>query len=257
MQFLKQVKSQTPESVELEFTLAGVGSRTLALIVDYLIWGAILMVLLIIWALMFVQFSWLRSKEIRPWFFGIQALIFFGVYVGYFICFETLWRGQTPGKRYAKIRVVREDGRNVGLQQSLLRALLRPIDDISSLGALLIIFTKQEKRLGDFVAGTIVIQEGQATTSQGLDQISPAAIDLAARMSRTAQIVALTPDEFATIRNYLYRYPSLTPAAKTQVSDRLAQRLIQIVDFHDRPPNLNPHTLIEAVYLAYQQQFRS
>ncbi len=256
MHFLKRVRSQTPESVELEFTLAGVGSRTQALVVDYLIWSFILVILLVIWAFLLIQVTWLQSDTIRPWFFAIQLLILFVVYIGYFVVFETLWRGQTPGKRYAKIRVIRDDGRNVGLQQSILRSLLRPIDDILFLGLLLIVFTAQEKRLGDLVAGTIVIQEGQATASQQQFTLSPEAQSLATRLLEIGQIVALTPEEFATIRRYLDRYPSLTPAAKIQVSDRLAQRVLEIIKLADRPPTLDRHLTIEAVYLAYQQQFR-
>jgi uncharacterized RDD family membrane protein YckC len=256
MQFLKRVKSQTPESVELEFILAGVGSRTYALILDYLIWGGVLFMLLIIWALLLTQVNWLRSPTIRPWFQAIQLLILFSVYIGYFVLFETIWRGQTPGKRYVKIRVIHDDGRNVDLRQSILRALLRPIDDILFIGLLLILLTTQEKRLGDLVAGTIVIQEGQVVTDREI-VISPAATELATRLSEVGQIVALTPDEFATIRKYLQRYPTLAPAAKQQVSDRLAQRLLEIIKLDDRPPSLDRHLTIEAIYLAYQQQFRS
>jgi uncharacterized RDD family membrane protein YckC len=256
MHFLKQVKSQTPESVELEFILAGVGSRTLALIVDYFISSAALILFLTLWGLLLFQISWLQSETIRPWFFAIQVLIVFAIYIGYFVCFETLWRGQTPGKRYTKIRVIRADGRNVGLQQSILRSLLRPIDDLFCLGLLLIIFTPQEKRLGDIVAGTLVIQEAPPISTQTFTP-SSAAPALATQLLETAQIVALKPDEFAIVRNYLYRYPSLTPAAKIQVSDRLAQRLIEIIHLQNPPPNLDPHLLIESVYLAYQQQFRT
>jgi uncharacterized RDD family membrane protein YckC len=255
MHFLKRVRSQTPESVELEFTLAGVGSRTQALVVDYLIWSFVLVILLVIWAFLLIQVTWLQSESIRLWFFAIQLLILFAVYIGYFVVFETLWHGQTPGKRYAKIRVIREDGRNVGLQQSILRSLLRPIDDLFCVGLLLVLFTAQEKRLGDLVAGTIVIQEGQTTSHQQLT-LSPEAQALATRLLEIGQIVALTPDEFATIRRYLDRYPNLTSAAKIQVSDRLAQRLLEIIKLADRPPTLDRHLTIEAVYLAYQQQFR-
>lgn len=257
MHFLKKVRSQTPESVELEFILAGVGSRTQALVIDYLIWSFVLIILLMIWAFLLIQVTWLQSESIRLWFFAIQLLILFAVYVGYFMVFETLWHGQTPGKRYAKIRVIREDGRNVGLQQSILRSLLRPIDDLFCVGLLLIMFTAQEKRLGDLVAGTIVIQEGQTTSSGQQLTLSPEAQALATRLLEIGQIVALTPDEFATIRRYLDRYPNLTSAAKIQVSDRLAQRLLEIIKLADRPPTLDRHLTIEAVYLAYQQQFRS
>ncbi|WP_309742103.1 RDD family protein, partial [Chamaesiphon sp. OTE_20_metabat_361] len=148
MKFLNRVKSQTPESVELEFILAGVGNRTQALTIDYLLWSFTLLILLVVWGLAYSQIPWLQAESARLWLNAIQILIIFAVYIGYFILFETLWRGQTPGKRYVKIRVIRDDGRNVGIQQSILRALLRPIDDILFIGLLLIMFSKQEKRLG-------------------------------------------------------------------------------------------------------------
>lgn len=256
MKFLNRVKSQTPESVELEFILAGIGNRTQALTIDYLIWGLTLFVLLVTWGFLFSQITWLQSELIRSWFWAIQLSILFSVYIGYFVLFETWWHGQTPGKRYVKIRVIRDDGRNVGLQQSLLRALLRPIDDILYLGLLLIVFTPQEKRLGDWVAGTISIQEGQAVSDRPI-MLSPAATDLSSRLMEIGRIDALTPDEFGTLRKYFYRYPALTPTAKAQVSDRLAQRLLARIELADRPPTIDAHLLIEAVYLAYQQQFRS
>jgi uncharacterized RDD family membrane protein YckC len=255
MKFLNRVKSQTPESVELEFILAGVGNRTQALIIDYLLWSFTLFILLILWAFLYAQITWFQSESIRLWVVAIQLLIFFGVYIGYFVVFETLWRGQTPGKRYVKIRVIRDDGRNVGIQQSILRSLLRPIDDICFLGLLLIMFTPQEKRLGDWVAGTISIQEGQAVTNKTINH-SPQAIDLATRIIEIGKIAALTPDEFATIRKYLYRYPALSPTAKNQVSDRLAQQLLARIELADRPPTRDSHLMIEAVFIAYQQQFR-
>ena len=255
MKFLNRVKSRTPESVELEFILAGLGNRIYALIIDYLIWSSILILVLIVWAFLIAQVAWLRSEPIRLWITAIQLLILFGVYIGYFICFETLWRGQTPGKRYVKIRVIREDGRNVGIQQSILRSLLRPIDDILCLGFLFILFTAQEKRLGDLVAGTILIQEGQTVAKQKIE-ISPAATDVANRIIETGKVAALTPDQFATIRKYLYRYPALAPSARNNVSQKLAHQLLERIDLVDAPPTIDPHLTIEAIYLAYQQQFR-
>ena len=255
MKFLNRVKSRTPESVELEFILAGLGNRIYALIIDYLIWSSILILVLIVWAFLIAQVAWLRSEPIRLWITAIQLLILFGVYIGYFICFETLWRGQTPGKRYVKIRVIREDGRNVGIQQSILRSLLRPIDDILCLGFLFILFSAQEKRLGDWVAGTILIQEGQTVAKQKIE-ISPAAIDVATRIIETGKIAALTPDQFATIRKYLYRYPTLAPSVRNNVSKKLANQLLARIDLADAPPTIDPHLTIEAIYLAYQQQFR-
>jgi uncharacterized RDD family membrane protein YckC len=255
MKFLNRVKSRTPESVELEFVLAGLGNRIYALVIDYLIWSSILLVILIVWIILLTQVDWLQSESIQLWLTAIQFLILFGVYIGYFIFFETLWRGQTPGKRYVKIRVIREDGRNVGLQQSILRSLLRPIDDILCLGFLFILFSAQEKRLGDWVAGTILIQEGQAVSKQKIE-ISPAATDVANRIVETGKIAALTPEQFATVRKYLYRYPTLAPGVRRSVSDKLANQLLERIDLVDAPPTIDSHLTIEAIYLAYQQQFR-
>jgi uncharacterized RDD family membrane protein YckC len=255
MKFLNRVKSQTPESVELEFVLAGLGNRIYALVIDYLIWGFLLCAILLAWAFIFTQVDWLQSDPIRQWVWAIQFLMFFLVYIGYFIVFETLWRGQTPGKRYVKIRVIREDGRNVGIQQSILRSLLRPIDDLFFLGFLLVIFSQQEKRLGDWVAGTILIQEGQAISNQKIT-ISPAATKLVDRLIETGKIAAITPDEFATIRKYLYRYSALDPNIRDGVSDRLSHQLLKRIELANKPPTIDSHLTIEAIYLAYQQQFR-
>jgi uncharacterized RDD family membrane protein YckC len=255
MKFLNRVKSQTPESVELEFVLAGLGNRIYALTIDYLIWSLILLTILLAWIFVFTQVEWLQSEQIRQWVFAIQLLMFFAVYIGYFVVFETLWRGQTPGKRYVKIRVIREDGRNVGIQQSILRSLLRPIDDLFCLGFLFILCSKQEKRLGDWVAGTILVQEGQSVTNQQIT-ISSAATKLVERLIETGKIAAITPDEFATIRKYLYRYPALDPSTRNSVSDRLSHQLLTRIELANKPPTIDSHLTIEAIYLAYQQQFR-
>jgi uncharacterized RDD family membrane protein YckC len=255
MKFLNRVKSQTPESVELEFVLAGLGNRIYALSIDYLIWSSILLIVLLVWAFIVTQLVWLQVDPIRQWVWAIQLLMLFAVYVGYFVLFETFWRGQTPGKRYVKIRVIREDGRNVGIQQSILRALLRPIDDLFCLGLFLILFSKQEKRLGDWVAGTILVQEGQAINDRTITT-SPAATDLVERLIETGKIAAITPDEFATIRKYLYRYPSLDRQTRDVVSDRLSHQLLKRIELANKPPTIDSHLTIEAIYLAYQQQFR-
>lgn len=253
MQFLKRVKSRTPESVELEFTLAGIGSRVVALMVDYLLWGLTLIILLVIFAFLFNAVYAIPGAA--KWVIAIQILIFFVVYIGYFIFFETVWQGQTPGKRYAKIRVIREDGRNAGLQQAIMRSLLRVVDDIFSIGLILIMFTKQEKRLGDFVAGTIVIQEGQIVSPQEI-VIAPAAQELAATLSKTGRVEALTPEHFATIRRYLQRYPTLSREAQVTVSRNLHRQILDITKLYAKSDNPDCHLFIQAVYLVCLQQFR-
>ena len=110
------------------------------------------------------------------WVIAIMAMILYGLYVGYFVGFETLWQGQTPGKRRAKIRVIRDNAQPVGLFQSTLRALLRPVDDILFVGFLFILLGKREKRLGDWLASTLVVQTEQVPEGAGTSAIRPCSI---------------------------------------------------------------------------------
>ena len=137
-----------------------------------------------------------------------------------------------------------------------MRSLLRVIDDILFIGLGLIIFTKQEKRLGDWVAGTVVVQEGQTISSQEIE-IDPACQNLVDRLVETGQIGALTPDDFAMMRRYLQRYPFLASHAQIKISYQLAEQIIEILKLSDRSIAQDPHLFIQATYFVYQQQFRS
>jgi uncharacterized RDD family membrane protein YckC len=252
MQFLKQTKSRTPESIELSFTLAGVGNRTLALVIDYILWMLAVAITLAVFAFLYNSLSGIPG--IQNWLVALQLLISFIVYVGYFVFFETFWQGQTPGKRYVKIRVIREDGRNAGLTQAIMRSLLRVVDEYTLVGFFMIIFTKQEKRLGDLLAGTLVVQEGQTVSPKSID-IEPAAQELADRLMGTGQISNLTPDDFAVIRRYLQRYPFLSPAAKYEVQTSLAREIQQITQIDRSQVPADHHLFIQAIYLLSLQQF--
>ncbi len=261
MRFFNKVALQTPESVELDFTLAGIGNRAYALVIDDIILGFILIIFLIIWAL-FSYFlyevihinSLIDSKTISLWLVAIQLLITFSIYVGYFTFFETLWQGQTPGKRIVKIRVIREDGRPIRLPQATLRALLRPLDDVLFLGMFLIIFSKSEKRLGDWLAGTLVIQEEQNLPAKKLI-ISPEAEILAQNLLENSAIADLLPEDFATIREYLQRREGMLAKGRRELSVKLAHQAKSLIKLEDIPDETSANIFLEAVYLAYQQQF--
>jgi uncharacterized RDD family membrane protein YckC len=259
MHIFNRVTHQTPESVELEFTLAGIGSRAWALVIDYQILGAIIVgFLLIVWTISSVLLeSWGRvfgTRNIELWLGAIAFITGFAIYAGYFVFFETLWQGQTPGKRLAKIRVIRDDGRLIGLQQATLRALMRSVDDNLFIGAFLIVFTKKEKRLGDLIAGTIVIQSEASTTSAGFPLSSKAEEMVILLQQSQANFSQLLPDEFATIRDYLQRREKMTPKAKKEISLQLANQTKAIIGLEKLPTPMEPDIFLEAVYLAYQQE---
>jgi uncharacterized RDD family membrane protein YckC len=258
MRFFNRITLQTPESVELEFTLAGIGNRAYALLIDYIVLGLILVGFLVSWSIFSFQLygaieEWIgNNNQLSLWLIAIPILVSFFIYVGYFVFFESLWQGQTPGKRYVKIRVIRDDGRPIGLQQSTLRALLRPIDDTFFLGLFLIVLSRQEKRLGDLVAGTVVIQEVQPVASATFP-VSDEAKDLAIQLQAEADILRLLPEDFAVIREYLQRSPAMTSKAKAELSRQLAHQVKEVIAL-EKVPKVTAHVFLEAVYLAYQQQ---
>ncbi|MCC5637402.1 RDD family protein [Nostoc sp. CHAB 5844] len=258
MHIFNRIKFRTPESVELEFTLAGIGSRAWALLIDYLVLAVILVVCIYTWITISGQVAevWKDQdnfgSQVGLWLIAITFLLLFGIYAGYFVFFETLWQGQTPGKRFTKIRVVRDDGRPVGLAQATLRSLLRPLDEFFFLGAFLIIFSRREKRLGDWAAGTIVI-ESQTATASATFTISEQARLLYAELPNTADLSQLLPDDFAIIREYLQRRSAMAAKSRIALASKLTQQVAAIVNL-DKLPEVPPDVFLEAVYLAYQHK---
>lgn len=141
--------------------VAGIGSRFIALLVDYLIWLVAIIALILIFHYVdpsLTHFSRLGEK----WAEAILTLLGFGLYWGYFTLFEAFWDGRTPGKRVAKIRVIQRSGRGIGLFEAMTRNLLRVVDQLPvvyAVGVITIFLTKQHQRLGDLAAGTLVVHE--------------------------------------------------------------------------------------------------
>jgi uncharacterized RDD family membrane protein YckC len=256
MRFFNQINLQTPESVELEFTLAGIGNRSFALLIDYIIFG---LTILLVWLISaFLAFELVPnligngfSDRLAQWIWAIQSMTTFAIYVGYFVVLETLWQGQTPGKKWTKIRVICDNGKSERLPQALLRALLRPVDDILFIGVFFIVFTQQEKRLGDMLAGTIVVQEEVSKLTQV--EISSEAKNLAAQLRIEAEIDNLLPEDFATIRDFLQRRKNIMLEYQHQLSRKLAEQVRDIIRLDSPPEGYSNNQFLEAAYLAYQQ----
>jgi len=265
LKFFLEIRLRTPESVELEFPLAGIGSRAYALLVDYTLIAIAMVAVMLVGLLFSFQTLAYASQDtlgftpsLAKWILPIVLLGLFTIFVGYFVFFETLWQGQTPGKRMAQIRVIREDGRPIGLPQATLRALLRVFDDIllGLVGFLFIVQGRQEKRLGDWVAGTVVIQELRVRNKKDTiiipDELK--ANQVADVMLETANFNLVTPDDFAVIREYLNRRSRFSVKAWETVSLRLAQQLKARLDLEGLPFNMTANLFLEGVYLAYLRQ---
>src|SRR5580658_7902 len=159
--FRDQLNIDTPELVDIEMPLAGVGSRFIAILIDYLIYGAFFTVLILI-AVVVIPALHMFSNVSANWAVGIFFLILFLIHWGYFSLFEAFNNGRTPGKQAAKIRVIHQSGRGISFFESLARNLVRFVDWMPSfyaLGIVVIFLSKRHQRLGDMVAGTLVVRD--------------------------------------------------------------------------------------------------
>ena len=150
----------TPEQVHLEFMLAGIGSRFMAAFLDLLI-EAFIYLALILLSLLWSS-SGLLGGNRSIWWEAFVYLVLFCIYWVYYALFEALWKGQTPGKRWAKIRVIKDSGRPINAFEAISRNLVRFIDFLPGFygfGVITMLLNAKHRRLGDYVAGTLVVHE--------------------------------------------------------------------------------------------------
>jgi uncharacterized RDD family membrane protein YckC len=166
---LEKLTIDTPELIPIEFPLAGIGSRFLAVMFDMLLQLVAYVVLLLLGALVFGRELERYWPKAWTWSKAIFILIFFCLYWGYYAFFEAIWNGQTPGKRNAGIRVIKDTGRSITPFEAIGRNLVRVVDQFPGMyavGVVTMFLNKKSKRLGDFVAGTVVVHEKKEDASE-------------------------------------------------------------------------------------------
>lgn len=210
----------TPEQVQLEFPLAGIGSRFMALFVDSLIQFVAFFLLFILLAILGAGFAF--TPELGKWGLAIYILGSFLLYWGYFAIFEALWKGQTPGKRHAGIRVIRDSGREITAKEAIGRNLLRSIDLLPgfyAVGMLSVFLSAQNKRLGDYVSGTVVVHDRPPEESQ------PFWNTRADDQTTFVGIEKITPEEIQMIEAFLLRRLDLPLSVRQQSAQRIADHV--------------------------------
>jgi uncharacterized RDD family membrane protein YckC len=163
-----QLNIETPELVAIEMPLAGIGSRFIAILIDYIIWGAAFLVLGLVAAVLLPALHFFGGVSAN-WAVGIIFLILFLMQWGYFALFEAFGNGRTPGKRVARIRVIHQSGRGISFVESLARNLVRFVDYLPgfyAVGVVAIFLSRRHQRLGDLVAGTLVVRDREVDAPQ-------------------------------------------------------------------------------------------
>jgi uncharacterized RDD family membrane protein YckC len=221
--FRDKLTIETPEQTVLEFEVAGVGSRFLALAYDTLLQilaGVVLLVILVV-----AGVALPGGARTGIWFAAIIVLAYFVLYFGYFALFEVLWNGQTPGKKKEGLRVIKGSGRPITPAEAVGRNLMRIVDQLPAfyaIGICSVLLSRQNKRLGDFVTGTIVVHEKSlldakpAWESTPTDQTGPVTSFGSER---------LTPEEFALVEAFLNRRNSLPVDVRLAMADRIAMQI--------------------------------
>ncbi len=252
---------ETPERVELHYVLANVGNRFLASAIDHLIQIVTgIIILLVAGALT----DWNLFDGLNVWTAALTILVLFALYWGYFVVFETLWNGQTPGKRIMRLRVVREDGRPVRFFEVFVRNLLRLALDFMppgsyAIGVISIIFSARSKRIGDFVAGTVVVKE-RATEAPSLQEIirisdlEQKRLERAVSSPFAADTRRLTEREIRAIETFLKRRFELIEPGRTQLAVRIAQPLALKLGIPYQ--QLTPEAVLEEIERQHRAQSR-
>lgn len=231
------VDVETPELVVLTYSLAGIGSRVVAAAVDLLICFAAMALLALATVLLEIPLRFRGGfEQSGTWLLAFLVLAQFALLWGYYVLFEGLRDGQTPGKRIYRLRVVREGGYSVTFGVSALRNLVRVLDlqpgflYLVGLGSMLA--TKRNRRLGDLVAGTIVVREEVRT----LPSIAPTRSRSGAPESAPALQTQLSEDEYAVLGRFVERWATLEPLRRAAIAQQLAVRFAAALPDDGRAP---------------------
>jgi uncharacterized RDD family membrane protein YckC len=215
---------ETPEQTDLEFPIAGIGSRFLAVAFDFVLQVAALIALAVL-APFVSRASFLENSAAANWFAAIVGFVIFILVYGYYAIFEVIWNGQTPGKRLVRIRVIKDSGRPITPSEAIGRNLMRIVDwqplPLYGVGIICALLNSRHKRLGDFVAGTVVVHEKKLADIRPLwqapaESTGPATLYGASRLS---------PEEADLIETYLNRRDALEPDIRYRMADQIFKRI--------------------------------
>lgn len=234
----------TPEQVAIRYELAGFGSRAIAAIVDSFFQLLILLVVGIIISL----FLRLNVGTVVPFFAKINESVLIGLFLlmlfvitwGYYIAFETLWQGATPGKRMMGLRVMKDGGHPVDFRAVLIRNLIRIVDvlpgmvvfvPLYAVGFVAMVASNEYKRLGDMAAGTLVVLHGREDELR--EQIGFGEVEVLRLLdpSILGLLSRITREELRIVQLYLSRRNQLSPALRLAFAEKIATPLMHKIDY--------------------------
>ena len=231
----------TPEQVAVTYRLAGIGTRFAATLVDTLLHVLLLLGALLAWGLLTIGLSEVADRiiyfdeRIEGWIVPVVVMGLFALFWGYFIFWETIWNGQTPGKRLCGIRVLRDRGFPIDFRAAFLRNILRYIDFLPmgyGVGALTVFLSKDSKRLGDYAAGTIVVVDAAIARRANAAPPPPREPPTEYRLLGDPALLnlrAITREQFGVAERYLSRRGELPEAVRADLARQIALPLVGLI----------------------------
>lgn len=228
----REITVVTPENVTITYELAGLGSRAVAHVLDAMVQAGALIVLFVASALIMTRLTDIAPHSailrfISDFAAAIMIIVSFVTFAGYFIYFESVRNGQSPGKRWTGLRVIGEEGAPIDLSAAAVRNLVRIIE--FALGSYIIsiisiLISPKYKRLGDYAAGTIVVKE-RAPAGAPEAPKSPLYQDAKAA-PYVHDVDLLTRDEFEAVKRFVLRRSELAPTVQEDIARQIAQPIM-------------------------------
>lgn len=251
----------TPEHVQLRFQTAGLGSRTAAQLIDTAILLLVNITLFIVFSIVVYGSNEQAWSDLEDYAIAILLLVLFLINAGYFFILEAFWSGQTLGKRWMKLRVIRENGQPITFLSAAIRNLFRIIDVLPSgyfLGALVSFFHPRDKRIGDLVAGTIVVAEGGQSVRLSKKQKTLQKEGFGASlMLDDRQKQAITREDWQLLSTFVTRLESLSSEKQKELGGQIAERFMEKLEWSERQQvETDPIVFLQRLYWELRKEWQ-
>lgn len=250
---IDSLKIDTPENVTFQYEVAGIGSRFVAALVDTVLILLLQVPLIGVLVLVASQFSALSPSAVGlAWTLAILGLVSFLFLWGYYIFFEMLWNGQTPGKRWIGLRVIRLDGTPVTASEVVIRNLVRVLDILPTaygVGIVTMFISENSRRLGDLAAGTVVVHEGKPEVLNEPPPVHFSNVAADSHLPSGFPLGQVTESEVQIIEEFLRRHDQLSnrKTLAGYILSSISSRLDLAQDFF---AGRDPEDVLAALYKA-------
>ena len=251
------IQFETPENVQVQYILAGAGVRFVSWLIDQLlVWCCSILLLFVVVMIAMMGTAVFDPEESLQYAMGVVVVAFAFSGVVYFFSCEYLMRGQTIGKRFMNLRVVRANGFSIDARSLLVRNLFRFFESFPPFW-ITPILSKRVQRMGDMVAGTLVVVDEIDPMRLVRSELADKPVDACRYRFDPTMLSRLTPNDIELLERLLDRWDEIPrPHLRQLVNDTI--RCFATKMSTDIPPNRDRLRFLEDLLSAdYRRRSRS